>query len=616
MQSLVRHSTFVGTVAFNDTESASHSMTETASKRASNFAQSPLTQPQSWEEGSVGSNCVGEIDNGDDANNRQKTTTEGLTFEVVEDDAVGDGQDDDFGDGFKLLTQSNELFKRSSMNDGHASSGGSSDDSSSSSSEDDESDSGSSTEEVSGDVTPLQERRERNVLRNNAYIENIKQGLSAMMNGYQAGTTHDSHSCRQKKKVVAQQTGCSIAENDVNVKEEIFGKKRRGMIFSTVTSNKRRKSPSKNALSLPQEDLRCTANFIAELKLKYPHRSQQIHLLFSQLVTIVQKSKFAWQMSDNLRSSGIMQCSEASYQGDVKLAASAPIMVTGAGGNGKTCIVRDALEILQRGACRGATSSTVAVAYIDCASTDSGSVASVMHSAYRQLYECFHPSCGFGRDGKVRLKGNEKLGEKVIHVSGKAQSTLAGDDSAEEYENDIADEDSIEEDLLEQHRNRKWGRGGAGLGKKTKNELKTGKSTAHNNNQKNARETRLRNNFATEAASETVHTSPSLKGSIQNATNRITQSSAAVALFGRATSALIQGDSSKKKTPESWRCTFLILDNADRILSWKKHGAVSPLTALFLLPSVFGINLTLIFISRSTIFQYSREFLFSRLSND
>ena len=592
-------------------------MTETASKRASNFAQSPLTQPQSWEEGSVGSNCVGEIDNGDGENDwRKPGAAEGLTFEVVEDDAVGDGQDDDFGDGFKLLTQSKELFKRSSMNDGHASSGGSSDDSSSSSSEDDESDSGSSTEEVSGDVTPLQERRERNVLRNNAYIENIKQGLSAMMNGYQAGTTHDSHSCRQKKKVVAQQTGCSIAENDVNVKEEIFGKKRRGMIFSTVTSNKRRKSPSKNSLSLPQEDLRCTANFIAELKLKYPHRSQQIHLLFSQLVTIVQKSKFAWQMSDNLRSSGIMQCSEASYQGDVKLAASAPIMVTGAGGNGKTCIVRDALEILQRGACRGATSSTVAVAYIDCASTDSGSVASVMYSAYRQLYECFHPSCGFGRDGKVRLKGNEKLGEKVIHVSGKAQSTLAGDDSAEEYENDIADEDSIEEDLLEQQRNRKWGRGGAGLGKKTKNELKTSKSTAHNNNQKNARETRLRNNFATEAASETVHNSPSLKGSIQNATNRITQSSAAVALFGRATSALIQGDSSKKKTPESWRCTFLILDNADRILSWKKHGAVSPLTALFLLPSVFGINLTLIFISRSTIFQYSREFLFSRLSND
>ena len=595
-------------------------MTETASKRASNFAQSPLTQPQSWEEGSVGSNCVDGIDNGDGTNDwRKPGAAEGLTFEVVEeDDAVGDGQDDDFGDGFKLLTQSNELFKKSSMNGGHASSGGSSDDSSSSSSSsgDDESDSGSSTEEVSGNVTPLQERRERNVLRNNAYIENIKQGLSAMMNGYQAGTTQDSHSCRQKKKVVTEQTGCSsIAENDVNVKEEIFGKKRRGMIFSTVTSNKRRRSPS-NALSFPQEDLRCTANFIAELKLKYPHRSQQIHLLFSQLVTIVQKSKFAWQMSDNLRSSGIMQCSEASYQGDVKLAASAPIMVTGAGGNGKTCIVRDALEILQRGACRGATSSTVAVAYIDCASTDSGSVASVMHSAYRQLYECFHPSCGFGQDGKVRLKGNEKLGEKVIQISGKAQSTLAGDESAEEYENDIADEDSIEEDLLEQQRNRKWGKGGAGLGKKTKNELKNSKSTAHNNNQKNARQTRLRNNLASEAANETVHKSPSLKGSIQNATNRITQSSAAVALFGRATSALIQGDSSKKKTPESWRCTFLILDNADRIMSWKKHGSVSPLTALFLLPSVFGINLTLIFISRSTIFQYSRELLFSRLSND
>ena len=588
-------------------------MTET---RASNFAQPLLAQPQSWEEGSVGSNCVDEIDNGDGTNDwRKPGAAEGLTFEVAEDDAVGDGQDDDLGDGFKLLTQSNELFKKISMNGGLASSGGSSDDSSSSSSsEDDESDSGSFTEEGSGDVTPLQERRERNVLRNNAYIENIKQGLNAMMNGYQAGTTQETHSCQQKKKVIPEQTGCSIAENDVNVKEKIFGKKRRGMIFSTVASNKRRKSPS-NALSFPQEDWHCTAEFIAELKLKYPHRSQQIHLLFSQLVTIVQKSKFAWQMSDNLRSSGIMQCSEANYQGDVKLAASAPLMVTGAGGNGKTCIVRDTLEILQRGACRGATSSTVAVAYIDCASTDSGSVASVMHNAYRQLYECFHPSCGFGQDGKVRLKGNDKLGEKVIQVSGKAQSTLAaGDDSAEEYENDIADEDSIAEDLLEQQRNRKWGKGGAGLGKKTNNELKTSKSTAHSNNQKNARQTRLRSNLATEAASETVHNSPSLKGSIQNATNRITQSSAAVAVFGRATSALIQGDSSKNKTPESWRCTFLILDNADRILSWKKHGSVSPLTALFLLPSVFGINLTLIFISRSTIFQYSRELLFSRLT--
>jgi hypothetical protein len=586
-------------------------MMEATSKSRCSFPQTLLTQAQSSEEGSVGSNYDNEdeIDNDEDtANWRKYGAAEDLTFGVVEDRAVGDGQDDDLGDGFKLMTQSNELFKGSSMNNGHASSGGSSDDSSSSSSSKDyESDDGSSEEGVS-DATPLQERRERNVLRNNAYIENIKLGLNAMMNGYQSGTTEEIHISEQKNKGVSEKTDCSTSENHADVKEEIPGKNRRGMIFFNGAPNKQLMSPS-NTPSARQEDWHYTA--IAELKLKYPHRSRQIHILCSQLVSIVQKSKFAWQMAYNTGSSGSIRCSEASYQGDVKLAASAPIMVTGAGGNGKTCIVRDALNILQRGACRGVTPSTVAVAYVDCASSDSGSVASVMHNAYRQLFECIHPSCGFGH---ARLRGNEKTGEKIKLVAGKVQSTLAGDNFAEEDENDIPDEDSIAEDLLEQQRNRKRDR--SGLGKKPKNEEKSSKSTAHNNNRKNARQTRLRINLATEEARKAVGSSPSLKGSIQNATNRISQSSSAVALFGRATSALIQGNPSKKKTPESWRCTFLMLDNADRILSWKKNGSVSPLTALFLLPSVFGINLTLIFISRSTIFQYSRELVSDAFSYD
>ena len=580
-------------------------MMEATSKSSCSFPQTLLTQAQSSEEGSVGSNYgdEDEIDNDEVTENwRKYGATEDLTFEVVEDRAVGNGQDDDLGDGFKLMTQSNELFRESLMSSDHASSGESGDDSSIS--KDYESDGSSSKEEVR-DSTPLQDRRKRNLLRNNAYIESIKLGFNAMMNDNQSGATVEIHSFGQQKEAISETSDSVTAENLATVREEIPRKNRRGMIFSKGIPNERL-MPPRNTLSSRQEDCHYTARFMTELKLKYPHRSRQIHILCSQLVSIVQKSKFAWQMAENTGSSSNMQCSEASYQGEVKLAASAPIMITGAGGNGKTSVVKDALDILQRGACHGATPSRVAVAYVDCASSDSGSVAAVMHNAYRQLFECIHPSCGFGKN---RLRGNEKTGEMIKEVSGKVDSTLEGDDFAAEDEIDIPDEDSIAEDLLEQQRNRKRDR--SRPGKKSKNEEKTSKSTAYINNRRNAHQTRLKTRLATEEAHKAVGSSPSLKGSIQNATNRISQSSSAVALFGRATSALIQGNPSKKKTPESWRCTFLVLDNADRILSWKKNGSVSPLTALFLLPSVFGINLTMIFISRSTIIQYSRELVFS-----
>jgi hypothetical protein len=540
-----------------------------------------------------------------------------VTFELLDEDKydVVDDQDDDDVDGFNLLTQSNDLFKRNTMNDddyNYNSNTESSNDSSSSSDEYDDSDSNSSIEEVIDVTTPLQQRRERNVTRNNAFIARIKSGLNEMMNGYQSNT--EQHDClptnKQKRRTKTKESSEKIiefsaaTENGTMVIDETK-KRRRGMLFSTPF-NKRRISSSNNTLPSSSffEEWQHTTEFISQLKLKYPHRSQQIHILCSQLVTIVQKSKFAWQMTDNLRGNN-NQFSEASYQGDIKLAASSPIMITGAGGSGKTCIVRDALEILQGvGPCRrrrGTTLSNnnIAVAYVNCASSESGSVASVMHEAYRQLFDCFHPSCGFNDDGNVRLKESEKL------FSSKEQSILASDDFAEDDEIDIADEDSIEEELLEKQRNRKRQKvHNNSHRRKSKNDAKIAKqSRAHDN----VRQTRLRTGAVRETTVNT--TSSSLKGSIQSTNNnRRTQSSSVVALFGRATSSLIQGNSSiKKKLSNSWRCTFLVLDNADRILSWNKHGCVSPLTQILMLPRIMGINLTLIFISRSSLFQYSRK---------
>ena len=602
-------------------------MEEGASIATGNGVHPLFTQPQMEDEDSSTNIDTNNKDDGAcdtknndiemDDNDEEDGSTNGPIFEIDEEDnmdsRVDQDDDDDDDDGFKLLTQANDRFNETV--DGVASSSSdesSSDDSDSSgsSSDDDDSESSSSTGEKAMKnekvETPLQERRARNMRRNKAFVDNLKLELNAMMN---QGIDGGHKSSKRKRKVAAKdEESVTLLEQDVDEKDApIERRKRRGMIFSTTTSNKRHnKSPQQIPLPLT------TKSLVDELNPKYPHRSNQIQVLCSQLVSIVQKSKFAWQMKDNIRSLGNIQYSEASYQGDIKLATPSPIMITGNGGNGKTCIVRDAMTILQQRAnCGNVVYPTVANAYIDCASSESGSVAAVMNSAYKQLHECYHSNSGFGRDEKVELKGY-----KHHSSAGIARSTLGGENDFTEdvVESDAADDESLGEDQLERQRSRaqKMKETAGRNGKRSKHNTKTnGNATKVNsNNTQNVRQTRLRTTLATKAANQPTSQSIGLNsGSIPSATNRNTQNSGSVALFGRATSALIQaGNTTRKRTSNNnWRCVFLILDNAERILSWKKHGSINPLTQIFLLPSVMGINLTLIFISRSTIFQHSRE---------
>ena len=603
-------------------------MEEGASLATGNGAQPLFTQPppQTLEDEDssdiIGTNNKddGACDTNNDIDmddNDEDGSDEGPIFEVDEEDSR-DGpvnqQDDDDDDGFKLLTQANDRFNDNVDSvDSSSSDESSSDDSNSSgdSSDDDDSEGSSSTgeEEMKNDKveTPLQERRARNMRRNKAFVDNLKLELNAMMN--QGPPVNGHKSSKRERKVAAEENKDFVTlETDVDEKHAPSERrKRRGMIFSTITSNKRHNKPPPQITNLSLT----TKSLVDELNQKYPHRSNQIQVLCSQLVSIVQKSKFAWQMKDNIRSLGNIQYSEASYQGDIKLATPSPIMITGNGGNGKTCIVRDAMTILQQRTNCGNVYPTVANAYIDCASSESGSVAAVMNSAYKQLHECYHSNSGFGRDKK-----GEAMGYKHHSSAGIARSTLGGENDFTEdvVESDAADDESLGEDQLERQRSRaqKMKETAGRNGKRSKYNTKTnGNATkANTNNTQNVRQTRLRTTLATKAANQPTSQSIGLNsGSIPSATNRNTQNSGSVALFGRATSALIQaGNTTRKRSSHSnWRCVFLILDNAERILSWKKHGSINPLTQIFLLPSVMGINLTLIFISRSTIFQHSRE---------
>mmetsp|Transcript_38255 Transcript_38255/g.80495 ORF Transcript_38255/g.80495 Transcript_38255/m.80495 type:complete len:924 (+) Transcript_38255:70-2841(+) len=544
-------------------------------------------QPQTWDE------ATGD-ESKKETNGKNTDAADGpFIFEVEEDD-FNIGKDDDFEDGFNLLTQSNALFKGDVSNGSDSSSEGLSDDSSESSSSGSENDN-SSSEDDNNDATPLQERRERNMRRNEAFIKAMKLQLQGM-NGTQPEKNLGSEISKQKNKSVnVQEKKRDSPKGDAG--EGNIQRKRRGMIFSTPVNSKRQRNLDEADCTTTKSPL-TTKSLVDELKPNYPHRANQIHILCSQLVNIVQKSKFAWQMSDNIRSWGNTQYSEASYQGETKLAAPSPILITGTGGTGKTCVVRDAMKALQKRNISG----NIADAYVDCASSESGSVAAVMNSAYRQLYDCCVLSSSFGVDGKVEAKGITKAGKNGKHGVGITRATFGGDDFAADIESEAEEEDDDDvEDLIERKRKKRQAKSREKRTKKAKSD----KAKAHKNDlQKNVRQTRLRSSLAT-ASQPSAETSTGLKGSIQSNANRNTQNSCAVALFGRATSALIQGGAAKRKTSNNWRCAFLILDNADRILSWKKHGSTNPLTQIFLLPSVMGINLQFIFISRSTIFHYN-----------
>lgn len=625
---------------------------EATSSNGVSFAQPLLTQPQQWDGGSDRSaegdadSSTGDCKNDDEMNGSDVSNiplpplNSSAMFEVDEDEGgeevrdCGDGQDganngsamfevdedeggdanamalpslapiDGCGDGFKLLTQSNELFNENDDDSSATESGSDSSDGGSSGSDSGESDSDSSAEEEETNAAKtLQERREQNIQRNRAFVDILKSEMTAMMMG---GKVHQQHH-RKKRKVEGGENHAEAPEKDAGDQEETARRKRRGMIFTTLADRHQVMPPPTTSSKPYQSHVHlCAKSLEDELNLNYPHQSNQIHLLCSQLVSIVKKSKFAWKMANNVQSSGGIQYSEASYQGDIKLAAPSPIMITGSSGCGKTSIVRDAVLVLRRRISEGGEAGTVSKAYVDCASSESGSVAAVMNSAYKQLFECYHPSSGFGRYGKSDTKEKHHFHGEISRL------TLGGADFAEDGASDGGggdDSDAYGEDLLERQRNRARRRNTvAARGKRTKGGLTSSQSQ---NPQKIARQTRLSASLAAKQESEAAPKSSGLN-SIPSSSNRNTQNSSSVSLFGRATSALIQaGNASRKKAGnERWRCAFLVLDNAERILSWKKHGSVTPLTQIFLLPNIMGINLTLIFISRSTIFHHSRKYLY------
>ena len=510
-----------------------------------------------------------------------------------DDDNMADNAEED---GFNLLTQSNDLFKQdhaTSDSDSDSDNGEGSDDSSSSGSS--SCSSSSSEEDIKGES--LEQLRAKNIRRNEAFANKLKLEMHAMLGKDEANLKN--RRVQQKKRQATEVLDPTKSMSPVIQKQG----KRRGMIFATKSNG-----------MLYQDgvqQLRQTT-LAQELNEKYPHRSKQIYYLCARLQSVVSRTEMAWKMNENVRSYGESNYSEASYSGRVKMSAPSPILISGAGGTGKTSIVCDAIQSL-----RERTNSSggglpiyriVSNAYIDCASAESNSVTSVMNNAYKQLYECYHSNDSAGSRKKSHRKRTRTVGRDVKTVEtgttksiserlSQADHLMDGvnyvdyDDIDNDYDDDG---DFDEEDLIERQRKRR------GVVKtRNKRQSVAGADKSSTGHTRQTRQSIAQQN-SDQSAVVAANQSIALKNPV------FTQESSAVAIFGRAISSILQGDTSKKRAPQNGRCAFFILDNADRILSWNKSRRNNPLAELLLLPKIMGINLTLILISRSTLYEYSR----------
>jgi hypothetical protein len=134
----------------------------------------------------------------------------------------------------------------------------------------------------------------------------------------------------------------------------------------------------------------------------------------------------------------------------------------------------------------------------------------------------------------------------------------------------------------------------------SRNEAKNTHQQSKDRSVRSRRDTRQSTSF-------TPATTTAANSGIKRST-RLNYDSSPVALFGRALAVLLQGGLSRKR-PKYGRCSILVLDNAERILSWKRSGSLNALAQLFKLPGVMGLNLSIIFISRASLLAHTGEFL-------
>lgn len=466
---------------------------------------------------------------------------------------------------------------------------------SSSGSNEPESSDDSSIEE-NKELTPIQVRRARNIERHIAYAKSLNLGKLGNENGSK------SSGIIKLQPKTGQNDMSEEGVNDLDAAP----KKKRGMLFSTRESTKRQRQLSR-PLHSSSNSVMSTKSAVRELEAKYPGRSMQIKLLSSELEKAVRHTKISWHS----KSVSGKHYSEAKPCDDVSFASPVPILISGCGGTGKTSVVSDTINMLRekidnvskrKSKSQMCKTNIISHAYVNCASAAGIDVAYVLNSAYRQLYECYHPKSKYSCKHKDFSLQDEVVDKLVLpdNVASLRDINSLGDGECdgEERESDCEEEQIGAEDMIERERKQYRKRN---KDRKRQSFDTTKKAAGSEPNERSIRFSRdARQSSATNDVTD-------LAGTDIKLSSRLNYDSSPVALFGRAVSILLQGGLSRKK-PKYGRLAVLVLDNAERVKAWSKYGSQNALAQLFKLPNVLGINLTCIFISRDSLLASSGEF--------
>jgi nucleoside-triphosphatase THEP1 len=445
-----------------------------------------------------------------------------------------------------------------------------------------------SSREERTDLTPIQVRRARNIERHNAFAKSLNLGLLDRING---------SSAPKLKSEINQ-------KDDTIVEAAAAPMKRRGMIFPTRSGHKKPRQLL-GPIS-PKDYARASQTAARELEAKYPCRTLQIKMISNELEKVVRTTKLAWHTVSSRKK----LYSEAKHHGDVTFASPAPILVSGSGGTGKTSVVCDTINMIREkvdnisvGKSKSKMNKTniISYAYVDCASAAGVDIAYVLNSAYKQLHGCYHPK------SKHSYKSNDASEDNALtrtradalislqNIDEEIDMLDCDSEHAEEVDEADGDEEHAESAIEQERQTYVKGR---------KKRKRVSKNQSHN--QSKGRSVKFRRDARQSTSSTTVTTKTASIG-IKRSTRHHYDSSP-VALFGRALAILLQGGL-RKKRPKYGRCSILVLDNAERMLSWKRSGSLNALAQLFKLPGVMGLNLSIIFISRGSLLAHAGEFL-------
>jgi Cdc6-like AAA superfamily ATPase len=310
---------------------------------------------------------------------------------------------------------------------------------------------------------------------------------------------------------------------------------------------------------------------IQRLYQQYPHRDSQIRRLASLL------------------HSTILQVS-GEQTGDSSIYVPAPIFVVGPRGTGKTSVVCDVVETLEKNERRD-RASRVASAYINCFTLEPSSIERLVYNAYNQLRpEEYTQLKKLRRKDRRKRKRNlvptESLSREQEQVAGKADTVKeaiehSGDqlkDSPDKTKKTdeaiimVLDDQQADGDKMDSSDRRVQPR-------------RTVKASSENN-----------------IAAKSAEPAPPPQGRRARG-DTVETSTAAVVAFGRSLQPFY-GVGSR-------RCAFLILDHGERLLSLSarksKNEKTNFLAEILLLPKVMKLNLTVIIITNHSTLDRTRK---------